>query len=102
MYKQENNNVIIITRTGCKYCEIAKPLLQKIAKEYDLNIYDLNTANFTEEDKDNFLASNEVFQESFGTPYLMIVNNESMIANQQGVTDYEHYVIFLKENQIIQ
>ncbi len=101
MYKKNETNLILISRTGCQYCQIAEPILQNISKKYNLKIYNLNTTDFTEEDIEKFLGSNETFQSGVGTPYLFIIRQEKIIATQQGLTDYEHYVKFLQDNGIV-
>lgn len=101
-YKESKYSVILISREGCSYCQIVIPILQKISKEYNIEMYDLSTTTFTEEDKENFLSSDERFQSSFGTPFLMIVGNNQIKDTEEGVTDYNHYVKFLSENKIIE
>ena len=100
-YQANEKSVILLSRTGCPYCQIVEPILQKIAKEYDLELYDLNTSTFIGEDAENFVNSNEVFQGDFGTPYFMIVGDNQLVDSIDGLTDYEHYVDFLSSNGII-
>lgn len=82
---------ILISRTGCQYCEISAPILQKLAKDYNIDIYDLNTANFTEDEIGQFVNSASIFKEGFGTPFVMIVQNGEVTDYIDGVSDYEHY-----------
>lgn len=100
-YTQDQASIILVKRTGCPYCEVAEPILQKISKDYDLKIDSLNTNNFTEDEIADFLHSNEIFNEGFGTPFLMIVQNNSIVDFIDGVTDYEHYVDLFSKNLLI-
>ena len=42
----EEARIILLARPTCHYCQIAEPILQKMAKDYNLTIYYLNTDNF--------------------------------------------------------
>ena len=96
----ESSMIVLVARPTCGYCQIAEPIIQNVAYEYDLNINYLNTDNFSEEDSDKFLNSNEMFKDDFGTPTLMIVSNNSII-DSVGLTDYAHYVDFFTRNSFI-
>ena len=48
-------SVVIVGRSGCEYCQIAEPILQKISKDYDLDINYLSVDTFDKEDNDRFL-----------------------------------------------
>jgi len=100
-YQQAEASAFLISRTGCQYCQIAEPILKKIAKEYDIDIYNLNTVTFSEEDIENFKNSHEIFQGNFGTPFLMVIQNGDIMVYQDGLTDYEHYIDLLQTGNII-
>ncbi|MBR3211234.1 MAG: thioredoxin family protein [Bacilli bacterium] len=92
--------IILVARPTCGYCNIAEPIIYKISKEYDLDIYYLNTDEFTEAELTDFVQSDERFQE-LGTPYLMVVQDDEIIDNVDGLTDYAHYVDFFQRNGFI-
>ena len=102
MYNGVENSLVLVGRPTCHYCQIAEPILHNIAYKYDINIYYLNTDNFTDEDADNFIKSNEYFNDGFGTPMLLVVSNGKINDIVDGVTDTKHYLEFLKKNEYIQ
>ena len=102
MYNGGENSLVLVGRPTCHYCQIAEPILHNIAYKYDINIYYLNTDNFTDEDAENFIKSNEYFNDGFGTPMLLVVSNGKINDIVDGVTDTKHYLEFLKKNEYIQ
>ena len=99
-YNGKENKIILLARPTCHYCEIAEPIIQKVAHDYDLEINYLNTDNFEGEDESNFVSSNETFKE-YGTPTLFIVSNGDIVDMVDGLTDYTHYEDFFKKNGFI-
>ena len=102
LYKDLNFSIVLVSREGCPYCEIVKPILQKVSKDYHLDIYNLITSTFTEEDKNNFLNSDIFFLNNFVTPLLMIVGDNELKDTIEGVYDYNHYVSFFIDNGVIE
>lgn len=101
-YNGTESQIIFVGRPTCPYCEITQPLVRKIAKDYDLNISYLNTDEFTDEDKANFVRHNEQFSEGYGTPMILVVSNGEIKAMSEGLTDSEHLIEFFKTYNIIQ
>lgn len=100
-YSNEDNVLILIARPTCSYCQIAEPILQQIAYENNIDINYLNTDNFSEDDYNKFIESNEMFTEGFGTPILLVVSNSQIVDNVDGLTDKTHYEEFLKKYKFI-
>ena len=64
-------------------------------------MYYLNTDNFSGEDQNNFIASNEEFSTGYGTPMLLVVGNGTIKNQVDGLTDRTHYIAFLQLNEFI-
>lgn len=101
-YNGNENKLIFIGRPTCSYCEIAQPIVQNIAYTYDITIYYLNVDEFEGEDESKFFASNESFEDGFGTPMLLIVSNGEIVNKVDGLTDKENYIAFFKQYGFIQ
>ena len=101
-YRGTKESIILIGRDTCQYCMIAEPILQKLANDYDLEIYYLNTDYFSEDDINTLANSNEYFNNGFGTPLLMIVKDETIVDTVDGLVDTAHYKLFLRNNGMIQ
>lgn len=100
-YNGTEKKAVLIARPTCGYCQIAEPIIKNIAYKYKIDIYYLNTDEFTEEDDTNFKESNEYLTEGVGTPQLFVVGNSSIIDKVDGLTDSYHYEDFLKNNGYI-
>lgn len=100
-YNGEEKSLVLLARPTCHYCQIAEPIIQNIAYEYDLDINYLNTDEFQEGDREKLIESDEFFSNGFGTPVLFVLGNGKIIDKVDGLTDYAHYVKFLKENKFI-
>jgi predicted bacteriocin transport accessory protein len=100
-YQGTEKKIVLMARPTCQYCQIAEPILQKIAKEYQLDIYYLNTSEVNSEDQDKLINSNELFQANFGTPFLVIIQNEQISDHIGGLTDTNHYLETFKNNGMI-
>ena len=100
-YSGSEKKIILIARPTCHYCQIAEPIISKLAYEYDLEINYLNTDNFQEGDVNKLIASNEMFSEGFGTPLLLIVKDNNIQDSKNGLTDYAHYKKIFKDNKFI-
>ena len=100
-YHQEESSFVLIGRDSCEYCKLAEPILKKLSKDYNFDIHYLNTDTFTIEDRDSLLNSDEFFNESFGTPLILIVGQGKIIGHVDGLTDTSHYIKFLRESNFI-
>ncbi len=100
-YQQSENKIIFIGRPTCPYCQLAQPIIQKISKDYDLDIYYLNTDKFQNDDESNFVSSNDFLVNGYGTPLLFIISNNEIVDYVDGATDTAHYIQFFKNNNYI-
>jgi len=100
-YNGEEPTLILLARPTCGYCQIAEPIIQNIAYEYNLDIHYLNTDNFTDEAQTTFVQSDEFFNTGYGTPILYIVMKGQILDKVDGLTDRAHYVEFLRMNGYI-
>ena len=95
------NKIIVIAQTGCSYCESAKPVLNALAKEHEMEINWLNISELSEDDQLKVTDSLDAFKEDFGTPMIMIVKNKKVVDSIQGYENKDKYVTFFKDNGFI-
>ena len=100
-YNGEENKIVLLARPTCHYCQIAEPIIKKIAKDYNLNIDYLNTDNFSEDDNSKLMHSDEFFNEGYGTPVLLVVGQGKIVDKVDGLTDTNHYIEFFKDTGFI-
>ncbi|MBR6690269.1 MAG: thioredoxin family protein [Bacilli bacterium] len=84
LINEDATNVVVVGQTTCSHCIAIKPALNKVAKEYKLEINYLNLTEMSEEEYEEFSESlkeieyNEpsfVEKGSFGTPLTLIIKN---------------------------
>jgi len=97
----KENKIIVVSQTGCSYCESAKPVLNALAKENDIEINWLNITELSEEEQTKVVQSLDIFNEDFGTPLIMIVSNKKVVDSIQGYENKDQYVEFFKKNNFI-
>ncbi len=100
-YDGSEEKLVFIGRPTCSYCQIAEPIVKKINKDYNLNIYYLNTDDFVDDDEAKFINSDEFLKNGYGTPMLFVVSNGKIVDKVDGLTDTNHYLEFLKTNNFI-
>ena len=101
LISEKEDNVIVIAQTGCSHCENAKPALNSLAKEYDIEINWFNISDLSEDERNEFRKSLDILNSDFGTPLIMVVNDKKVVSSTQGFEDKEQMVTFLKNNKII-
>ena len=99
----KQKELIVITQTGCSACIKAMPVLNEIAREYeDLKMNIFNIYYLTEEEQKEFLSSLEYLnEEDWGTPLMLVVENNKVVNTSNGFKDKETYVEFLKQTGFI-
>lgn len=97
--KLENNEsfAMLIWRTGCTHCEEFEPKLNKVIKDYDLEIYSINTENLNESEYAKL--ENKTFVT--GTPTLVIFEKGKYKTKLVGDKEENEVINFLKENKYI-
>lgn len=100
-YKSSDTNIVFLGRPTCPYCEIAKPIISKLAKDYKFDVSYLNTDNFSEDDNVHFVSHNELFSDGYSTPMILIVSNNQIVYYFEGLTDTAHYIDFFKSIGLI-
>ena len=101
LLSKPDNQIVLVARPTCHYCQIAEPIIQNIMYEYDIGLYYLNIDSFDEEDQNNFITSNEYFTNGFGTPMLLCIKEGQIVDMIDGLMDRYGYIEFLKTYGLI-
>lgn len=103
LLESEDAEVLVIGQTTCSYCIKAKPILNQIVVDEDVEINYLNITDLSEEDINEFSTSLEYLETNdWGTPLTLIVSEGEIIDAANGLLDYEGYVKLFKENGILE
>lgn len=97
----DTDKLIVVAQTGCSYCEQAKPVLNQIAKDNEVEVNWLDITTLSEDEQAKVTNSLDIFSEDFGTPLIMIVKNNKVVDSIQGFESKEKYVTFLQDNDFI-
>ena len=104
-YKEMIDNketfILEVMKTGCTYCEKLKPKLEKVAKEYNIEIKVINTAKLSDKDKEQFESDTSVT----GTPTIIFYtdgNEETVASRINGNVSEEKLISKFKANNIIE
>ncbi|MBQ2639437.1 MAG: thioredoxin family protein [Bacilli bacterium] len=100
LYEEEDNQIVLFSRPGCGYCQIAEPILKNISYTYNFDINNVNTDDMSEADYNNLKSLNSEF-EDFGTPFLVIVSNNSIVDKISGLTIKDRYIEFFKKYNFV-
>lgn len=111
IFDNNDTNIVVIGRAGCKYCAAVKPILNNIGKAYKVDINYLDINDIDKEDLKELFEqlpekgydNNKLKDEGvFSMPTLLIIKKgkiTSYIENQQSLEDYIKY---LKDNDVIE
>ena len=100
--KEGEYSLVWVARPTCGYCQLTSPVIQKLIKDYSIYISYLNTDEFSDEDNQTFINSDEEFSEGYGTPMLLLVGDGKILDRIDGATDTAHYKEFLVKYKFIE
>lgn len=101
LYEGDENAIVLFSRPTCGYCQIAEPILQHLSYTYDFTIYNVNTDEMDTDDNQKLLDSDDYFNGGIGTPLLLVVSDNTIVANVNGLVDTDTYEQFFTENGFI-
>lgn len=79
--------IIYIMKPTCYYCNLVEPITTKLKEKYKLNYYQIDSSKLSTSELRTMLDLLNVDLETFGTPYIAIVQNGKVIGEQSGYTD---------------
>ena len=100
--QEKTHNLILIARPSCGVCVQYVPILEKIVEEYDItiNYFDTDTLNKTEYGE--FYNSSDLYKSSaFGTPTLIITNNNEIVKYHIGYMGKKETIKWFKKVGVI-
>lgn len=110
LIKEEGKHVITIGQTGCSHCIATKPVLNAIAKEYDIKLYYLNISEMTQSENASLINNlkelgydEKEFLESgqFGTPLTIVIEKGKIVYYISGERPTKEFKSELKKAKVI-
>ena len=103
-------SIIYIARPTCSWCQKQTPILKKVASEYKLTVYYLNTQDFYDSELNDYnekghklIDSVPKFKEEggFGTPGTIIVQNGTVVDGAYGYVEAKELESLFSRNGLI-
>lgn len=110
LINKSEKTVIAIGQTGCSHCIATKPVLNRIAKKYNIRINYLNLTNLTEEDNNNLITglkdlnyndSDYIENGSIGTPLTLVIEDGKVLNYINGETTNSKFVRLFEKTGVI-
>ncbi|MDD2435288.1 MAG: thioredoxin family protein [Bacilli bacterium] len=106
-YKQllnsKNKEIIVYGQVGCGACESVRPIFYEIAKEENVKINYFNLSGLSNEEGEYVLSSLAFLKDNeWGTPLMLVVENNKTIDSVKGAANKEIYLDFLEKNGFIE
>ena len=101
--KVENGDafIVIIERAGCSYCVQYMPIVEEVAKEYNIPIYYIDTDTLTEAEMELLENNNSYLKRNqWGTPTTLFMLGERVLDTIGGYVEKTSVVNFLS-NKIV-
>ena len=98
-YESDELSIIFYSAEGCSFCEMQKPILDQIAKDYKLEYFDLDKTKLTEKQKKKILDKLDIED---ATPTTVIVKKGKVISVQTGYIQGNKYVEFFVKSGILE
>lgn len=98
-YSSDELSLIYYSAEGCSFCELQTPILERIAKDYNLKYLDLNKTKLSDSQKKKILEKLGIED---ATPTTVVVKKGKVIAVQSGYVQGNKYVEFLIESGILE
>ena len=98
-YNSKNRVVIYYAKPTCSYCSLQTPILETIAKDYDIDYYYLDVSKLTS--SENKIVMEKLEIEESVTPITTIVEKGKVIDSQVGYAEAESYLEFFKRNEMV-
>lgn len=96
---KDEKSIILIARPTCYYCELFAPILKQAKDDLGLTINYIDTDKLTQSDYTTFNASLSVLNTGeWGTPYVLIVKNKEVLAENSGYVELDAIKKFFTDN----
>lgn len=97
-FNSKERKVIYYASSDCSYCKLQTPILETIAKDYDIDYYYIDSSKLGETQRNEILEKLEIVHK---TPTTVVVENGKIIDTIVGYTDGFDYVEFFKEAELL-
>lgn len=97
-YNKKERVVIYYASTTCGWCSLQTPILEVIAKDYDIDYYYIDTAKISNSQRKEVREKLNIEE---GTPKTIVIENKKVIETADGYKDPKEYIEFFKRNDMV-
>lgn len=91
--------ITVIASSTCPHCKAYKPVIEDMAKEYNLLLYFFEVNQLSNSDKEVLTSiDSDKFSFSGSVPFTFIISNNEYIADKVGYSDISSVINFLNDN----
>ncbi len=90
--------MIFFARTSCSFCALQKPILKNVAKDYDLDYFNIDTDELSSEEVQEIISALGI---EGSTPNSIVVKEGKVLATSNGYLDGKEYVKYLVKNGVL-
>lgn len=98
-YNSKERTIIYYASATCSWCEFQTPILQNIAKDYDLDYYYVDSSKLPTKQRNEVLEKLGI---KHSTPNTFIVEKGKVVDIAEGYKEGDELIEFFKENEIVQ
>ena len=97
-FDSEDLNVIFFASATCGYCTLEKPIIENIAKDYNISYYPIDASTLSQEELNEIVKALGI---RGATPTTVIVKKGEVVATNEGYLDGKPFVDFFVKNGIL-
>lgn len=94
-------NITVIGKSDCVYCIYAKPVLNQLVEDKNIEINYLNLTYLEQEDYNNLISQLNKELNDWGTPTMLLTQSGKIVDILSGYVSLDSYVSFLIENEVL-
>ena len=98
---REGTVVTVLASTTCSHCQEYKPVITRLAKENDFNLYFFELEELSQDEQNVVTTTFDLENFDGGVPFTFIVKNGKVVSDTIGFATEDDTVKFLKTNEII-
>lgn len=97
-FESKEKQIIFFASETCHFCQLEKPILKQIVKDYNLDYIDIDASKLSEKQLNKVLKKLDI---EYGTPTTVVLENGKPLYKQIGYVDGQDYVDFFIEAGLI-
>ena len=93
--------VTVLGASFCQHCQEYKPVIAKIANKNNINLYFYEIDTLPEKDQQRLTTTYNLPDFEDRVPYTFIMKDKTFVASNEGFSNEQSTITFLRENGII-